>query len=140
MIGMLSASVIQQTHDTPKLHDVSYKELVNFLDNDDTHENKFEKGIFECTNFSLALRENANKAGIRCALVYIDLSEYFHMVVGFNTTDKGMMYYDNQFGQFIKEPEVGSKYLVIIKDGATVDGLSFSDDISVQIDKVYVIW
>lgn len=133
VIGVCAHGIIGET-----VRDVSYSELVRFLDKDETHMNKFDNGVFECTNFSITLRENANNAGIRCALVYIDLTQFYHMINGFNTTDKGMVYYDAQFAKFVSEPLIGAKHLVLLSGNDVFDAIEFGD--GVVIEKVHLIW
>jgi len=54
---------------------------------------------YMCANFGVDLHNNAEKAGIRCAVVTIANDEWTaHCVNGFNTTDKGMAYIDAGWG------------------------------------------
>ncbi|GAJ14543.1 unnamed protein product, partial [marine sediment metagenome] len=60
-----------------------------------------------CADFAERLHNNAEKAGIRCAYVSVDISGYSdpygygipsdtsHALVAFNTTDKGLVYIDD---------------------------------------------
>lgn len=47
-----------------------------------------------CADFAEVLHNNAEKAGIRCAYVSIELGEDGHALNAFNTTDNGLVYID----------------------------------------------
>jgi len=81
------------------LHDPTYSELVDFLQSDDTDTNEDIGGDYGIINFANEVNNNSEKNGIRCSFVYVNFSGYdpYSLVgylVGFNTTDKGMIYYD----------------------------------------------
>ncbi|MFA5056091.1 MAG: hypothetical protein WC562_07975 [Dehalococcoidia bacterium] len=84
------------------LRDPSYAELIGFLATDKTNEITYSFPDFVCLQFSLTLRENANKQGWRCAFVetnsvLIGSSGYnSHAISAFNTTDRGIIYIDPQ--------------------------------------------
>jgi len=48
-----------------------------------------------CADFATLLHNNAEKAGIRCAYVSIELGKDGHALNAFNTTDRGMVYIDD---------------------------------------------
>lgn len=48
-----------------------------------------------CADFAVMLHNNAEKVGIRCGYVSIELSEGSHALNVFNTTDRGLVYIDD---------------------------------------------
>ena len=54
------------------LRNPSYEELMAFLEVDKTDEIPANPPEFVCHHFSLTLRENANKQGLRCACVIVE--------------------------------------------------------------------
>ena len=60
---------------------------------------------------SLYTVHNAKKHGIRCAMVvmYFDGSDTGHAIVGFNTVDRGMVYFEIGTDYSVS-PNVGKKY------------------------------
>ena len=89
------------------LRDPSYAELMDFLAADKTNEIPYSSPNFVCYNYSITLRENANKQGFRCGSVI----EYYVPIEGdqhkhqahasnvFNTTDRGLIYIEPQTDQ-----------------------------------------
>ena len=90
--------------------DVSSVELMAFLEQDSTNEHEIVEYLappdrtleelvssgYQCANFAVALHNNAEQAGIRCAVV--ECNEIAHAFDAFNTTDKGLVYVDASSG------------------------------------------
>jgi hypothetical protein len=78
--------------------DVSYQEVVTFLAFDETDKIKYDRNKFSCADY--ALQHNAERKGINCAWVYVDLIESAknnfadHSCNAFNTTDRGIIFID----------------------------------------------
>jgi hypothetical protein len=74
---------------------------MTFLASDKTDEIPYSYPNFVCHNFSVTLREDANKQGFRCAIAqvyYVPIKNdqevfYAH---AFNTTDRGLIYIEPQ--------------------------------------------
>lgn len=82
--------------DNPKARDVSYQELLDFLREDPTDQLKYVRNEFSCSDFSEILQHNAEKKGIQCAWVYVDLLGIAdHSVNAFQTTDRGLIFVDD---------------------------------------------
>jgi hypothetical protein len=79
----------------------SWAELKAFLQTDQTDRHAYVSGVFTCGDFSEMLHNNAEKAGIRAAIVAVKLlppgmAEGYtnHSLNAFQTTDKGLVYID----------------------------------------------
>lgn len=93
-----------------ELHDPSYSEVVSFISSDRTDKKDFIENVFECRHFAQEVNNNAEEQGIRCAYVRISLSgPYPHACIAFNTTDKGIVYYEPQSDEKVNL-EVGKDY------------------------------
>ena len=78
-----------------KVIDPTYSEVLRFLKTDKT--NKIEyNDTFDCENYAAILKQNAFNEGYQCYIVLIEFEESFHMLNGFNTTDKGFLYIEPQ--------------------------------------------
>jgi hypothetical protein len=111
---------------------VGYNEVLEFLNNDATNENKYSLNDFDCTTFSTMLKSNANKIGIKCAVVSFDmyntktLERSGHAINCFETTDRGTVYFDPQTD--------GQRYDIRVGGTYVLQGVSY------KITKVDVIW
>jgi len=92
---------------------VSYEEVVEFLKEDRTDENKYTNN-YNCISFADDLKEHANTHGIKCALVSFDLEDDYeswgHAINAFETTDRGIVYFDPQTDGQRYDIEVGGYY------------------------------
>ncbi len=76
--------------------DPKYGSLISFLKDDQT-----EHGIYddehECADFAVPLHDNAVGRGIKSHLVLVKFENggYDHLIVAFNTTDRGIIYVDD---------------------------------------------
>jgi predicted nucleic acid-binding Zn ribbon protein len=76
-------------------HNPTWKELKNFLNSDNTESIRYDYNSFVCGDFAERLHNNAERAGIRAAVVIV----YFtsgspHAIDAFYTTDKGLVFID----------------------------------------------
>jgi hypothetical protein len=75
----------------------TYSDAMVFIRADKTDKKKYVEGSFTCTHFSLEVKNNAEKNGIRCGYVVVNLSGgERHALIAFNTTDKGILYIEPQ--------------------------------------------
>ena len=96
----------------PKAKDVTWAELKQFLQNDQTNKVVYDYDTFVCADFAERLHNNAEKAGIRAAYVGIHLGSIEdpdlgcpralfavgangHACNAFQTTDKGLVFVDD---------------------------------------------
>jgi hypothetical protein len=75
----------------------TYNEMKEFLARDATDSREFHEDDFTCTDFSAAVNNNAEAAGFRCAVVYINYPEVGHTIVAFETSDRGIKYIEPQY-------------------------------------------
>jgi len=83
------------------VRDPIYKEVLAFIRQDKTDENKYNAENYTCLNFVADLKNNAFKAGYRCGLVFIEFPESAHTIVCFNTTDRGIVFVEPQTDEIV---------------------------------------
>ena len=95
-----------------ELHDPTYNEVANFIASDTTDEIPYDGETFDCEQFSQLVNNNSENQGIRCAYVilYFNDTNTGHAIVGFNTTDRGMVYIEPQSDEWVENLEVGNDY------------------------------
>ena len=81
----------------------THDEVLEFIGEDDTDEIEYVEGEFECLDFCMVFRNNAFNEGYISYTVWIDFEGFTfgHAIVGFNTTDQGMVYLDPQLDYFV---------------------------------------
>jgi hypothetical protein len=86
----------------PSAHNPSWAELKSFLQTDQTDKHPYLPGKFTCGDFAEMLHNNAEAAGIRAAIVAIELQPDAdngdlsnHSLDAFETTDRGTVYIDD---------------------------------------------
>jgi len=95
---------------------VPYEEVVTFLAEDQVDKNEFVNLYFDCVSFTKALRDNALKKGIKCGIVTftlestVDDSVMGHAINAFETTNRGIVYFDPQTDGERFGIEVGGYY------------------------------
>jgi hypothetical protein len=93
----------QKTSNVYNLQNPTYQEMKTFIAQDPTKNNTYSEDSFVCVDFAAAVTNNAEAKGIRCATVDIFFPDgYGHTVVAFDTTDRGLIYIEPQFGQEVK--------------------------------------
>ena len=91
------------------LKNPTFQELKDFILKDPTSRNTFVPNKYECRNFAIDVKNNADTAGLRCAFVLLCYNNGQHSVVAFNTTDRGMVYIEPQTDAAIS-PVIGGTY------------------------------
>jgi prefoldin subunit 5 len=79
-----------------KLQDPTYSEALSFIRSDKTNIKPYDDDTFNCAHYAQEVNNNAEEQNMRCAYVLVNLSEGAHALVGFNTTDKGIIYFEPQ--------------------------------------------
>jgi len=88
----------------------SYNEAKSFLRRDKTDSTEYILGSFKCSDFAQTVKTNAAKEGIHCYYVNIDFPEPpGHAIIAFNTTDKGMVFFEPQSDEKM-EVYIGVRY------------------------------
>jgi len=92
------------------LHDPAYYEARNFIRSDKTNTRTYDEDTFNCAHYAQEVNNNAEKEGLRCAHVTVNLSEGApHALIAFNTTDRGIIYFEPQSDEKVNL-EVGKDY------------------------------
>ena len=113
------------------LHNPTYQEMKDFLEQDNTDSNEFVEDSYVCTDFSATINNHAEAQGIRCAVVYLIYPEAGHTIIAFDTIDKGLIYIEPQFDHEVKI-EIGKHY-------STLNDYS-PPNVDDRIQRFLVIW
>ena len=120
------------------LRDPTYREVMEFLAEDDTSGKEYAEGRYTCIDFATAIKANAAEAEIRCAYVVIEYrGGAGHAIVAFDTTDRGLVFIEPQFDWEV-EPEVGRRYYQCVKPPAGYYMAAPGHDDT--ITRIIVIW
>ena len=108
----ISELELLKSGDIYNLHDPTYNEVRNFILSDTTDEHEYISGIYDCKNFAKDVNNNAKNLGIRCCFVFLYFydTDTGHVIVGYNTIDRGMVYVDPQNDEFVENLVVGNEY------------------------------
>ena len=79
-----------------ELRNPTHKEMRAFLARDKTDSNPYVTGEYNCVDFSAQLSNNAEANGIRVAYVRIRAKEWGHVLVAFETIDRGLIFIEPQ--------------------------------------------
>jgi len=114
---------LQKIGDTYNLHNPLFSDVTQFIAND------------KSSNISVEI-DNAKEQGIQCAYVIVRIiisSSGEYELIGFNTTDKGMVYF---------EPKTNYRVFPIIGDHYVdcVEGTPYSSTFDDTITSILVIW
>jgi hypothetical protein len=99
MVGACNQYIVLRNN--PSAKDPAWAELKAFLKIDQTDRQPYVTGKFTCGDFAEILHNNAEAAGIRSAIVAVELKPaglaggvIYHSLDAFDTTDQGMIYID----------------------------------------------
>ncbi len=77
------------------LRNPTWRELIEFLKEDETDTYIYRADEFDCSGFALTLRDHAIARGFRCAYVKIEFIDgRAHALNAFRTSDKGLVFVD----------------------------------------------
>ncbi len=81
----------------PAARDVTWAELISFVQLDSTDRNAYLPDNYMCGGFALDLHNNAEAAGLRAAWLAIDFygEDIGHAATAFQTTDRGLVVIDD---------------------------------------------
>ena len=119
------------------LHNPTFEEATSFLTKDKTDSNEYVDDSYVCTHFARDVNDNADSQGIRCAYVDIRYPQTAHAIIAFDTTDKGLVYFDPSTDERVR-PVVGKEYWRCVEPraGYYYEKPSFDDTI---VD-ILVVW
>jgi hypothetical protein len=123
--------------DALHLHNPTFEEALDFLERDRTDANEYIEGEYVCSHFAADVNNNAEKQGIRCALVDVRFPDSGHAIIAFETTDEGLVYFEPLTDDRVR-PVIGKRYYRCIEPepGYIYSKPSFND----TIEDIVVIW
>ncbi len=92
-----------------KQHDPTYDEVLAFLEDDPTNHLEYIDNEQVCSHFAAAVNNAAEEQGIRCALVIVRFAVRNHAIIGFDTLDQGMVFFEPQSDEAVY-PVIGKEY------------------------------
>ena len=112
------------------LVNISWPELKEFLEQDDTDSLTYIGGRFDCSGFAITLRDHAARCNIRCGYVEISFSvDSGHALNAFETTDMGLVYVDNSTeADMIGYVKLNEPYGAISLDGVKSEFIACSGE------------
>jgi len=99
------------------LRDPTYAEVIIFLGQDETDENRYIEGaygVYVCSHFVRDVGNNAEEAGLRSAFVELRYLDGGHAIIAFDTIDEGLVYFDAQTDERVR-PVIGQRYYQCIE-------------------------
>lgn len=118
----------------------TYAQVIAWLKKDATNTMP-NSDQFNCVDYAAVVNNNAALDGLKCGFVYIENDVgVAHIIVVFDTTDKGLVYIEPQFDWVIAEPKVGMVYHQLIADAAKVYGTTFTPTNTAKISKIRIVW
>jgi hypothetical protein len=114
------------------LRDPSYQEMREFLARDKIDKREYIIDEYMCHHFSVDVKANAVKEGIRCAYVLIEFPEIAHAIVAFYTTDRGLVFIEPQLDK-IANLVIGKSYWESVGRPRPTD----YDDTVIRIVKIW---
>jgi hypothetical protein len=122
------------------LRDPTYEQVITFLGQDKTDENRYIEGtygVYVCSHFARDVGNNAEEAGLRSAFVELRYLDGGHAIIAFDTIDEGLVYFDAQTDERVR-PVIGKRYYQCIEPepGYYYTKPSYDD----TIQDILVIW
>jgi len=100
------------------LRNPTYEEAVDFMKEDKTSDNKYnddDYGIYVCAHFARDVCNNAEAAGLRCAIVHLVFpGTTGHAIIAFDTIDEGLVCFEAITDERVN-PEIGKRYYACIE-------------------------
>lgn len=125
-------SGVKETSSGYTSNDPSYAEMKEFLNGDTTNDRSYLTDEYICTDFSAEVNNNAEAAGIRCAVVYINYIDAGHAIVAFETTDRGLIFIEPQYDKEVQ--------LIVGQSYSKLNGFVQQDIVDDTIQRYRVIW
>jgi hypothetical protein len=120
------------------LHNPTLAEVKDFLAQDTTDKVPYNELTYVCTHYARDVINNAVKKGIRTAYVEVRHTGMSHSLIAFETSDKGIMYFDPQYDNEVR-PVLGKRYwqcMLPTESGVVFSAPNFDD----TINDVLIIW
>lgn len=103
-------SIVNSPHATQ----VSFSEVLDFIELDKTDENEYVLDVFDCAQYSEMFHDNAENHGITSGVMLVWFEDRYdgHAFNVFNTTDKGLVFVDvTREDRIVRELKIGSQIL-----------------------------
>lgn len=121
-----------------ELHDPTYNEVRNFIQEDETDENEYIKDEYVCVDFASDVNNNAQEEGIRTAFVDIRFESGAHAILAFQTVDRGLIYVEPQNDAIITTGlQAGQEYYKVLDKSTDVPIEGPTSD---TIQRITLIW
>jgi len=121
------------------LRDPSYAEVMAFLIRDKTNLRAYDIDRYNCIHYCADVNNNAEAEGVRCAFVVLEYIEEIadHTIIAFNTTDRGLVYFEPQSDE-VANPVVGKRWYqcIVPEPGYYYSPPPYND----TIKSIEVIW
>ncbi len=120
-----------------RLYDPTFQEALGFMEQDRTDANEYVEDDYVCSHFAADVNRNAERDGLRCALVDIRFPASAHAAIAFDTIDQGLVYFDPITDERVR-PDIGKHYWKCIepKPGYFYEKPDFDD----TIEDIVVVW
>ncbi|MCK4365158.1 MAG: hypothetical protein KAW45_03850 [Thermoplasmatales archaeon] len=120
------------------LHNPTFSEARYFINNDLTNQIPYEPVNFTCAHYAQGVNNNAEDMGIACAVVVLNFNQSSHAIIAFNSTDRGMVYFEPQTDDIVVNLEIGNDYWTdcVIND----PGWYYIDDSDDTIESIMTYW
>lgn len=102
--------------DNPTATNPTWSQLMTFLSQDQTEKHTYIKDVYDCSQFSRDVHNNAEAAGIRAAEVHVEFRNEVddHALNAFLTTDHGLVYVDcTEAPDTIARVKAGKEYRAV---------------------------
>ncbi|MFC1862165.1 hypothetical protein ACFLX6_02635 [Chloroflexota bacterium] len=101
--------------DNPTATNPTWNQLKTFLSQDQTDKHTYIEDVYDCTEYSWDVHNNAEAAGIRAAVVHIDFKNEWasHALNVFLTSDYGLVYVDCSEMDTIARIKAGKEYRAV---------------------------
>lgn len=110
---------------------VTLYELYNFVLNDNTDKGSYTLGIYDCTQFSQDLVNNATENGYEAYFVYVLTDDNkAHAVSVFNTSDMGYVFVDNTPSQDDTKYSRSADYFTKIEFGEEIISYNIENNVT----------
>jgi len=120
---------------------LTYQKIVEWLAKDKTNSTPYNDDSFTCVDYSGQVKANAEADNVRCGFMYIWRDDgTAHVIVVFDSVDRGLVYVEPQFDWVIPEPKAGLVFGALVKSveknyNSTYDYVNQS-----KIARVRIIW
>lgn len=93
-------------------YNVTEADVISFIENDTTDNLTYDALNFSCSDFSAMVNNHAMTLGINSSVIILRFEDTTsgHALVGFNTTDKGTIYFEPQTDERVVNLTIGKEY------------------------------